>query len=215
MRIGLLGKKLGMTQFYNENNAVVPVTVVQAGPCVILQLKTMEKEKYCAIQLGFDDMREKLANKAHLGHVKATNSSPKRFVKEIRLEANEIGQFTLGQVLTVDVFKAGQKVDVVGTSKGKGFQGVMKRHKFAGFENSHGTHEYFRHGGSIGCRLTPGRTFPGMRMPGQMGAQKCTVQNLKVFGMDTEKNLIFINGPVPGPDGGYVTILNAVKAGKK
>lgn len=214
MRNGLLGKKLGMTQFYDANNAVVPVTVVQVGPCVILQLKTMEKDKYNAIQLGFDDMMEKRANKAHIGHVKASGTAPKKFIKEIRLNPGELGTFAVGQVLKVDVFKAGQKVDVVGTSKGKGFQGVMKRHKFAGFENSHGTHEYFRHGGSIGCRLTPGRTFPGMRMPGQMGNMKCTVQNLKVFGVDVDQNLLFINGPVPGPDGAYVTVLDAVKTRK-
>ena len=211
MRIGILGKKLGMTQFYNEANAVVPVTVIQAGPCTILQKKTMESDKYNAIQLGFEEKKESRTNKPELGHFKKAGTTPKKFVAEIRLNPGEGAGFEVGQELKVDVFAAGEFVDVVGTSKGKGFQGVMKRHHFKGFENSHGTHEYFRHGGSIGCRLTPGRTFPGMRMPGQMGNVRVTVQNIKVFGIDPERNLIFVAGPVPGPDNGYVTVFKAVK----
>lgn len=212
MRIGILGKKLGMTQFYDEANAIVPVTVIQAGPCTIIRKKTMENDRYNAVQLGFDDKKEARCTMPEMGQFKKAGVAPKKFVKEIRLQPGEGANFEVGQELKVDLFAAGEFVDVVGTSKGKGFQGVMKRHRFKGFENTHGNHEYFRHGGSIGCRLTPGRTFPGMRMPGQMGNQQVTVQNLKVFGVDLERNLIFVAGPIPGPSNGYVTVM---KAGKK
>ena len=215
MRLGILGMKLGMTQLYSESNVIVPVTVVQAGPCTILQKKTLEKDRYSAIQLGFMDKREILATKADLGHFKVSGSAPKRVVREIRLEATEGAEFKVGQELKADIFSAGDVVDVVGTSKGKGFQGVMKKHNFAGFESSHGTHEYFRHGGSIGCRLTPGRTFPGKRMGGQMGNVQVTTQNLEVFKVDVERNLIFIRGAVPGPSNGYVTIFQAKKRSRK
>lgn len=211
MRIGILGKKLGMTQFYNEANVVVPVTVIQAGPCTILQKKSDADHDYTAIQLGFDEKKESRTTKPALGHFKKAGTTPKKVVREIRLEAGQEAQFQVGQELKADLFSKGEFVDVVGTSKGKGFQGVMKRHNFKGFENSHGNHEYFRHGGSIGCRLTPGRTFPGMRMPGHMGNARVTIQNLKVFGVDVERNLIFVAGPVPGPDNGYVTIYKAIK----
>jgi large subunit ribosomal protein L3 len=204
-----------MTQFFDANN-VVPVTVIQAGPCTILQKKTMERDRYSAIQLGFLEKKESRTTKPELGHFKTSGSTPKKVVREIRLGDDEGGQFEVGQVLKADLFSAGDFVDVVGTSKGKGFQGVMKRHNFKGSQtNSHGTHEYFRHGGSIGCRLTPGRTFPGKRMGGQMGNAQVTVQNLVVFGIDAERNLIFVRGAVPGAANSYVTIYQAKKRKRK
>lgn len=208
MRLGILGKKLGMTQLFTSNE-VIPVTVVEAGPCPILQKKTTESDKYNAIQLGFGDKRAKNCNKPVLGHFAKTNSTPKRFIKEIRLPDDQQNTFKEGEFVKIDMFQEGEHIDVVGTSKGKGFQGVMKRHNFKGFENSHGNHEYFRHGGSIGCRLTPGRTFPGMRMGGQMGNVRCTVQNLTVFRIDAEKNLLFIKGAVPGPTNGFVMVYKS------
>jgi len=215
MRLGILGKKLGMSQFYSENNIIVPVTVIEAGPCTVLQKKTMAQDQYSAIQLGFLEKKESRTNRPEMGHFKAAGTSPKKVVREIRLNPEEEAGFQVGQELKADIFSAGDFVDVVGVSKGKGFQGVMKRHNFKGFESSHGTHEYFRHGGSIGCRLTPGRTFPGKRMGGQMGNVQVTTQNLQIFRVDPERNLLFIRGAVPGAPNSIVTILFAKKKRKK
>ncbi len=215
MRLGLLGKKLGMTQLYSDNEEVVPVTVVELGPCTILQKKTMDRDRYSAIQIGFGDKREKRCTKPELGHFKKAGVEPKRIIRELRLPPKAEEKFEVGQELKVDMFSAGDYVDVTGTSKGKGFQGVMKRHNFRGFLASHGTHEYFRHGGSIGCRLTPGRVFPGKRMAGRMGNATVTTQNLKVFKVDPERNLIFIKGSIPGPSNAFVTVFQAKKKQKK
>jgi len=211
MRLGIIGKKLGMTQFLTESNGVVPVTVIQAGPCPIVQKKTVQKDHYAAIQIGFDEKKEARCTKPELGHFEAAGVAPQKVLQELRLDADDVADFEVGQKLKVDMFSAGDFVDVMGTSKGKGFQGVMKRHNFSGFESTHGTHEYFRHGGAIGCRLTPGRVWPGQKMGGQMGNEQVTVQNLKVHGIDTERNLIFIRGAVPGPSNAYVTVLRAKK----
>ncbi len=210
MSPGLLGTKIGMTQIFDADGNVVPVTVVEAGPCTVLQLKTLDTNGYSAVQLGFGEGKEKHATKAEMGHFKTSGSTPKRFVREIRL--SEDPSYELGQDLSIaDIFEEGAKVDVTGQSKGKGFAGVMKRHNFHGFIRTHGTHEFFRHGGSIGTRLTPGRVAPGKKMPGQMGNERVTVQSLTIAKIDADKNLLFIKGGLPGANGGKLIVRKAVK----
>src|SRR5262249_21145650 len=168
LKIGLLGKKIGMTQVFADDGEAVPVTVIQTGPNHVIGTRTMERDGYTALVLGFDEKPLRLANKAELGSVKVANVKPQRFIREIRLDAAEVAKFTVGQTLTAkDVFADGAAVDVEGTSKGKGYQGVIKKHHMSGMTRAHGTHEYFRHGGSIGCRLTPQRVHKGKRMAGQ------------------------------------------------
>lgn len=211
MRFQLLGKKLGMTQVYYED-AVVPVTVIQVGPCVVTQVKTVEKDGYSAIQVGFLSQKAHRLTKPELGHLQKNGLEPQRHLQEIRLDAGETSKYKVGDVIHLgEGFNVGDFVDVAGTSKGKGFQGVMKRHNFAGFRATHGTHEYFRHGGAIGCRLTPGRVFKGKRMGGQMGNERVTVQNLVVYKVDVARNLVFVRGAVPGARGGLVTVFKARK----
>jgi len=210
---GLLGRKIGMTQIFSEDGKVLPVTVIEAGPCQVIQVMTEENAGYNAIQLGFGDRKEKHTNKAQQGHYKKAGLNPSRFVQEIRVSAADIGKYEVGQSVTIsDVFEEGEKLDVRGTSKGKGTAGVMKRHNFAGFIRTHGTHEFFRHGGSIGTRLTPGHVAKGTRMGGQMGNERVTVHNLVLSKMDAEKNLLFVKGGVPGANGGYVVVRKGVKA---
>ncbi len=211
-KMAILGKKLGMTQIFSTDGNRIPVTVIEAGPNLVLGLRTPDKHGYSALQLGFDDQKEHRVNKPDMGQFKKAGVTPKRFIREVRLEPETVANYSVGQTLTVaDVFKVGDPVDVTGISKGKGFQGVMKRHNFGGFEASHGTHEYFRHGGSIGCRMTPGRVHKGKRMAGHMGAERVTVQNLKVVGIKPEENLLLVLGAVPGPVNGYVTVRFATK----
>ena len=208
---GLLGRKIGMTQFFNDDGKIMPCTVIETGPCTILQVKTAESDGYDAVQLGFDDDKVQRANKPMKGHLAKTESAPKKFIREVRVA--DAGAYTAGQTVNVtDLFKVGDRVDVTGTSKGKGFSGVMKRHNFSGFLRSHGTHEFFRHGGSIGTRLTPGFVAKGRKMGGQMGNQRVTVQNLLVARIDTENNLLFVRGGVPGANGGYVVVRQGAKA---
>jgi large subunit ribosomal protein L3 len=210
--LGLLGRKIGMTQIFNEEGQVLPVTVIEAGPCQIVQVMTEATDGYSAIQIGFGDRKEKHTAKPQQGHYKKAGLSASRFVREIRLNAADVAKYEVGQTLTVsDVFTEGEKLDVRGTSKGKGFAGVMKRHNFAGFISSHGTHEFFRHGGSIGTSLTPGHVTKGTKMPGQMGNARVTVHNLILSRMDADKNLLFVKGGVPGANGGYVVIRKGVK----
>jgi len=213
--MGLLGCKIGMTQLFDEAGNVVPVTVIQAGPNTVLQVKTADgADGYDAIQLGYAEKKALLTNKPDAGHFAKAGATPKKHVGEIRLPADDVKKFAPGQQLKVtDVFKIGDICDVTGTSKGRGFAGVFKRHHFAGFENSHGTHEYFRHGGSIGTRLTPGHVMKGKKMPGHMGAEQVTVQNMAVVRLDEERGLVFIRGGVPGPNGGFVLVRKAVKKG--
>ncbi len=207
---GLLGRKIGMTQFFDDTGAVVPVTVVEAGPNVVLTVKSDDSDGYAAVQLGFDDQKAHRVNKPESGHFAKSGTSPKKFVREIRL--SDAGAYSAGQELGVtDVFSQGDKVDVTGTSKGRGFAGVMKKYNFAGFLRTHGTHEFFRHGGSIGTRLTPGHVALGTKMPGQMGNKRVTIQSLTVARVDAEKNLLYIKGGVPGPNGGYLVVRKAVK----
>ena len=212
--LGLLGRKVGMTQLFADDGRVIPVTVIQAGPCPVLRVKTeASADGYNAVQLGFGEQKESRLNKPQRGQLKAAGiDGGLAHVREIRVSADAVANMEQGSVLTVaDVFEEGTKVDVCGVSKGRGFAGVMKRHNFAGFIRSHGTHEFFRHGGSIGTRLTPGMTLKGKKMPGHMGSERVTVQNLLVAKVDTERNLVFVRGGVPGPNGAVVTVRQAVK----
>jgi large subunit ribosomal protein L3 len=210
---GLIGRKIGMTQIFSAEGDVVPVTVLEIGPCTVLQVKTTDgADGYNAVQLGFGEQKAQRMTKAELGHYAKAGEVKPRFVREIRLDAASVAGASVGQVISAtDLFAEGEKVDVAGTSKGKGFGGVMKRHNFRGFIRTHGTHEYFRHGGSIGTRLTPGHVLKGKRMPGQMGNVAVTVQNIKIARIDSERNLIFLAGGVPGANGSFVTIRKAVK----
>jgi large subunit ribosomal protein L3 len=210
LKIGLLGKKLGMTQVFAEDGESVAVTVVQAGPCHVIGTRTADRDGYDALVLGFDEKPLRLANKAELGLSKKIETKPQRFIREIRIPAADVAKYTVGQVLTpTDVFADGGVVDVEGWSKGKGYQGVIKQHHMKGMTRAHGTHEYFRHGGSIGCRLTPQRVHKGKRMAGQMGNEKKTVQNLQLFRILAEDNCILIRGSIPGAANEYVVVTQA------
>ena len=210
---GILGRKIGMTQFFNDEGQIVPCTVVEAGPCTVLQVKTDDSDGYTAIQLGFADQKEHRINKPMKGHLAKSGAAPKKFIREIRID--DASGYTAGDnVGLTDVFKVGDKLDVTGTSKGKGFAGVMKKFNFRGFLRSHGVHEFFRHGGSIGTRLTPGMVASGTKMPGQLGNAQVTIQNLTLAKVDEERNLLFIKGGIPGPNGGYVVVRSAVKANR-
>jgi len=210
LKIGLLGKKLGMTQVFAEDGEAIPVTVIQTGPCHVVGTRTEERDGYTALVLGFDEKPVRLANKAEMGLVKNNGGKPQRFIKEIRLPAEEVAKFTVGQVIgPQDVFEANIPIDVEGWSKGKGYQGVIKKHHMKGMTRAHGTHEYFRHGGSIGCRLTPQRVHKGKRMAGQMGNEKVSVQNLQLFRILAEENCILVRGSVPGSANDYVVVTKA------
>jgi len=209
MKKAILGRKLGMTQIFDENGKVVPVTVIEAGPCVVTQIKTEEKEGYVAIQVGFDDIREKLVNKPKQGQFKKAGVSLKRILREFRLE--DVSAYEVGQEILADVFDAGERVDVSGVSKGKGFQGVIKRWNASRGPMSHGS-KFHRAPGSMGASSDPSRTFKNKHMPGHMGNVNTTVLNLRVAKVMPEKNLILIKGGVPGPNKGYVVIKSAVKA---
>lgn len=207
---GILGKKLGMTQIFTEEGIVVPVTVVEAGPNVVTQVKTVEKDGYNAIQVGFEDAKEKSLNKPQKGHLAAANVL-KKYLKEFRVDAVE--EFTVGQEIKADLFAAGEKIDVTGTSKGKGFQGPIKRHGQSRGPESHGS-RYHRRPGSMGACSFPGRVFKNKKLAGHMGSVKVTVQNLEVVKVDADKNLILVKGAIPGPKGSMVTIKEAVKSSK-
>jgi len=210
---GLLGRKVGMTQLFRDNGELLPVTVIEAGPCQVLQVKTEDKaDGYNAIQLGFGSTKLNRVNKPEQGHLAKTGAAPAAFVGEIRVSKEAAEATEVGSTLTAaDVFSEGDHADVTGTSKGKGFAGVMKRYNFAGFIRSHGTHEFFRHGGSIGTRLTPGHVFKGKKMPGHMGSETVTIQNLQVVKVDAERSLLFVKGAVPGPKGAFIRVRKAVK----
>ncbi|EYT66122.1 MULTISPECIES: 50S ribosomal protein L3 [Curtobacterium] len=207
---GLLGKKLGMTQVWDENNKFIPVTVIEVGPNVVTQIRNAERDGYEAIQIAAGAIDPRKVNKPAAGHFEAAGVTPRRTLTEIR--TNDSAEYTLGQELTVDsTFTAGQKVDVVGTSKGKGFAGVMKRHGFHGVGASHGAHRNHRKPGSIGASSTPSRVFKGMRMAGRMGGDRVTVLNLTVHAVDAEKGLLLVKGAVPGARGRSVFVRTAVK----
>jgi large subunit ribosomal protein L3 len=208
---GLLGEKLGMTQVFDENNRIVPVTVVKAGPCVVTQVRTPEKDGYAALQLGFGAIDPRKVNKPEAGHFAKAGVTPRRHVVELRTA--DAGDYQVGQELTAEVLSDVTKVDVTGTSKGKGTAGVMKRHGFKGLGAGHGTHRKHRAPGSIGGASTPGRVFKGVRMAGRMGAVTTTTLSLTVHRVDTEKGLVLIKGAVPGPRGGLLLVRSAVKGG--
>jgi len=208
MRIGLLGKKIGMTQVFAEDGERVPVTVIQVGPCLVVGKRTPDRDGYSALVLGFDEKPVRLANRPELGQFK--DSKPLRFVRELRLPEAEVAKFEVGQAIKpADVFGGDTALDITGTSKGKGFQGVIKKHHMKGMRGSHGTHEYFRHGGSIGCRLTPQRVHKGKRMAGQMGNETKTVQNLQLFRILSEEECIMVRGSIPGAKNDYVIVTKA------
>lgn len=206
---GILGKKIGMTQLFDEDGAVVPVTVIEAGPCYVTQVKTVETDGYHAVQLGFEEVLEQKLTKGEQGHVQKANTPPLRRLRELRLESES--EHAPGDVLKADVFAEGDYVDVCGISKGKGFAGVVKRYGFRGGPKTHGQSDRHRATGSRGAGTTPGRTFPGAKAPGQMGNRRVTTQNLKVALVDPERNLLAIKGSVPGPRGGLVLVTEAVK----
>ncbi|HLU66637.1 MAG TPA: 50S ribosomal protein L3 [Kofleriaceae bacterium] len=209
-QVGLLGRKLGMTQVFAPDGERVPVTVIQTGPCVVVGKRTPDKDGYSALQIGFEERPARLTNRPANGFFKKAGVKPQRFVREIRIPESELEKFELGQALKPsDLFVENNAVDVTGTSKGKGYQGVMKRHHMNGTKASHGVHEFFRHGGSIGCRLTPGRVHKGKRMAGQMGNEKVTLQNLQLFKIMDDDFCILVRGAVPGPTGGLVTVKKA------
>ena len=205
MRVGLLGRKVGMTQIYQENGTVVPVTVLECGPCTVLQVRTAERDGYHALQLGFDDKKRKNATQAARGHARKVSAEPKRFVREVRQDGPDRGERRAdpdGRALQ----PRSRHVDVTGTSKGRGFAGVMKRHGFRGLRASHGVKRMHRHPGSSGPSADPARTQKGIRKPGHMGHARVTVRNLEVVRVDPANNLLLIKGAVPGPNGGYITI---------
>jgi len=213
MKVGLLGRKIGMTQIFQEDGTIVPVTVLECGPCTVLQLKTEERDGYSAIQLGFDDKRRKSANAAERGHAKLASAEPKRYIREIRQEnAAGLEGIEIGKILTVEAFSNIKSVDVIGVSKGRGFAGVIKRHGFKGLRASHGVKRMHRHPGSSGPSADPSRTYPGVRKPGHYGVARVTSKNLKVVKIDAESNLLLVRGAVAGPNGSYVTIRQSVKA---
>ena len=209
MKKAILTTKVGMTQIFNEDGVLTPVTVLQAGPCVVTQVKTVENDGYAAVQVGFGDIREKLVNKPMKGHFAKAGVAPKRFVREFRLEDAE--SYAVGQEIKADGFAAGDKVDATAKSKGKGFQGAIKRHGQSRGPMAHGS-KYHRHAGSNGSATTPGRVFKGKKMPGHMGAVRITVQNLEVVRVDAEQNLILVKGAVPGPKKSLVMIKESTKA---
>ena len=206
---GILGEKLGMTQVFDENNRIVPVTVVKAGPCVVTQIRTQERDGYTAVQLAYGQIDPRKVTKPVAGHFKAAEVTPRRHLVEVRTDA--IADYTVGQELGADVFEAGATVDVTGTTKGKGTAGVMKRHGFAGVSSSHGAHRNHRKPGSIGACATPGRVFKGLRMAGRMGAERQTTQSLVVHKVDAERGLLLIKGAIPGPKGGLLLVRTAAK----
>jgi large subunit ribosomal protein L3 len=206
---GILGEKLGMTQVWDENNRIVPVTVVKAGPNVVTQVHTADGTGYDAVQIGFGDIDPRKVNKPLAGHFAKAGVTPRRHLVELRTA--DASEYTLGQEITAEVFEAGVKVDVTGTSKGKGFAGVMKRHNFRGLGAGHGVQRKHRSPGSIGGCATPGRVFKGLRMAGRMGHERVTTQNLTVHAVDAEKGLLLIKGAVPGPNGGLILVRTAAK----
>jgi large subunit ribosomal protein L3 len=215
MQVGLLGKKIGMTQVFAADGERIPVTVIRTGPCVVVGKRTADKDGYTALIIGAGEKRGSLVNKPEMGAFKKANVAPQQFVRELRMPDDELAKYEIGQeVKASTVFEAGAPIDVEGISKGKGFQGVFKKHHMKGMKNTHGTHEFFRHGGSIGCRLTPGRVHKGKRMNGQMGNEVTTVQNLELFRIVEEDNCILVRGSVPGATGGWLTITKAATRDK-
>ena len=210
MQKAIIGKKIGMTQIFDEKGRVVPVTVVEAGPCVVTQKKTVENDGYDAIQVGFGDQKPQRVSKPLTGHFKKGDVAPKKTLKEFRM--SDCSAYNVGDLIKADVFESGDKVDVTGTSKGKGYAGVIKRWNFQRLKETHGSGPVARHGGSNGACSSPSRGWKGLKMAGHLGAEKVTVQNLAVVKVDAENNLIAVKGAIPGPNGGTVVLRDSVKA---
>ena len=217
LKMGLLGRKIGMTQVFHEDGTALGVTAVSVGPCVVVAQRTPEKHGYAAVQLGFEEEVPRLLSRPSAGYfAKANVGKPLRHLREVRLDPKDVAKYEVGKVLrAVDVFKEGDVIDVTGTTKGKGYQGVMKRHRMAGDSDTHGTHEFFRHGGSIGCRLTPGRVHKGKRMTGLMGNVKNTASDLVIVKVLEEKDVVLVKGAIPGGANGLVLIKGSVKDVRK
>lgn len=209
MQKGLIGKKIGMTQLFDESGKVIPVTVVEAGPCVVVQKKTTENDGYEAVQVGFGDVKVQRVNKPQAGHFKKADVAPKKALKEFRLD--DCAALNVGDILKADVFAVGDRVDVVGTSKGKGTAGAIKRWNFSRLKESHGTGPVARHAGSLGACSDPSRVYKGKKLAGHLGAERVTIQNLDIVKVDAENNLIAIKGAIPGPKGGIVVLADTVK----
>jgi large subunit ribosomal protein L3 len=216
-KMGLLARKLGMTQVFHDDGTALGCTVLQVGPCLVTGQRTPERDGYSAVQLGFEAKPLRTLRRPQAGQLKKAGIEMNpRFLREVRLDAADVGKYEVGKMINAqEVFKAGDVVDVVGWTKGKGYQGVMKKHKMAGFRNTHGTHEFFRHGGSIGCRLTPGRVHKGKRMSGRMGNIKCTASDLVVVKVLDDKGVVLVKGAVPGPANGLVLLKGSTKNVKK
>ena len=211
MKKAILATKVGMTQIFNEDGVLIPVTVLQAGPCAVTQVKTVENDGYSAVQVGFVDKREKLVNKPMKGHFEKAGVSAKRFVREFRLENAE--EYAVGQEIKADIFAAGDKIDATATSKGHGYAGAIKRHGFSRGPVTHGS-KHHRHTGSSGCATDPGKVFKGKKMAGHYGCKRTTIQNLEVVRIDVDNNVILVKGSVPGPKKSLVMLKETVKAGK-
>jgi large subunit ribosomal protein L3 len=209
---GIIGKKVGMTQIFDDRGEVIPVTVIEAGPCFVAQIKTVERDGYTAIQMGFEEIKPKRLTQPQLKHLQKSNLPALRHLREFRMAPDEMADLEEGQKITVDIFEAGEFVDVTGVSKGRGFAGVVKRHGFRGGPKTHGQSDRHRAPGSIGACYTPGRVFKGKRMPGRMGGERVTVQNLQVVTVDPERNLLAIRGAIPGARNGLVVVRQARKS---
>jgi large subunit ribosomal protein L3 len=214
MAAGLIGKKVGMTRVFTADGNQIPVTVVAVGPCTVVGKRTQETDEYTALRVGFGVRKDKHINKPRAGEAKKSGQAAPVAIREFRVSAEELAKFEIGQQLKADFFAKGQAVDVMGTSRGRGFAGVFKKHHMSGFVEGHGSHEYFRHGGAIGQRKTPGRVFKNKRMPGHMGVERKTIQNLKVVDFDVENNLVLIGGAIPGSPDSMIVIKPSVKAKK-
>jgi len=210
MQKGIIGKKLGMTQLFDEKGKVIPVTIVEAGPCTIVQKKTLDSDGYMAVQMGFGDISTKKVTKPAKGHFDKAEVAPKKTLREFRFE--DVSELNVGDILKADTFTAGDRVDVSGISKGKGYAGSIKRWNNARLRMSHGTGPVHRHAGSMGSTSTPSRVFKGKKLPGHLGAERVTIQNLTIVKVDAENNLIAVKGAIPGPKGGVVCIIDSVKA---
>jgi large subunit ribosomal protein L3 len=209
---GLIGKKIGMTQVFNDEGNLVPVTVIDVNTCLVVGKRTPEKDQYSAVTVGFGEVREKVLNKPKLGFFKKASAAPRRHLREFRVTAEEAAGFNVGDAVKADMFSKGELVDVTGVTKGRGFSGVMRRWSFKGSQTkTHGTHEYQRHPGAIGQRKTPGRTYPNKKMPGHYGVERVTTQNLTVVDVDVEKGLVLVKGAVPGHNDGLVIVRPAIK----
>ncbi len=213
---GIIGKKIGMTQVYDEHGRLIPVTVIKAGPCTVMAKKSKAgKDGYSAVKLGFEDIIEKKLNKPQIVDLKNRELEPKKFVKEIRVHEDQLGEFEVGGTVSADIFEQGDYVNITGTTKGRGFAGVMKRYGFGGGKATHGVHEYYRHGGALGCSAYPGKVWKGKKMPGHYGNASFTAENVVVVGVDTEKDLLLVRGAVPGHKQSLVVVRNSKKKWKR